>query len=92
MKTFFKDGEKSVIDFNAAHLCVYCNTYIRSKNWEYHNSGVKHRLNVKSNKKHFRRVSLGNGVYENQIILPETENVSFDRPVFIRKSCIRNNK
>ena len=92
MKTFFKDGEKSVIDFNAAHLCVYCNTYIRSKNWEYHNSGVKHRLNVRTNKKHFRRVSLGDGKYEKHIDLPDTENVSFDRPVFIRKSCIRNNK
>lgn len=92
MKIFYKNGEKAVIDLNASHLCVYCNTYITSKNWEYHNSGVKHNLNVRTNKKHFRRVSLGNGKYENQIILPETENVSFDRPVFIRRSCIVNNK
>ena len=92
MKIFYKNGEKVVIDFNASHLCVYWNTYIRSKNVEYHDSGVKHRLNVKSNKKHHRKAYIGNGKYEKQIILPDTENVSFDQPVFIRRSCIINNK
>ena len=91
MKIFYNSiGQAVRYDLNDYHLCIFCNKYIKSKNIYYHNLGVKHNINVKQNKNHDRLQRTYNGMYEKIHVLPDKQEVIFNNPVFILKSCIKN--
>jgi len=83
-------GDVIAIDLNEYHFCKYCNKYITSKNFDYHNSGVKHNLNKKLNKKLKKRVQINNKIFTIEQEIPKPPNQT-DQPIYLLKSNIQCN-